>query len=129
MPDPRSVRKSTGCDISRSEGNLRAEVGQGLASEVQACYRAISTECLTSKCSRVLVLGSAAADPYYHLALRDALRAMAVAGVSDAFRLALVALTPGLIPIYDAVVDEAGRLGLEARRFMTEEAAESWLSS
>jgi hypothetical protein len=73
------------------------------------------------------VVGEARIDPVYHLALRDALRSMAIAGVSHDFRLALVALTPGLIAIFDLVVTEAERLGLEARRFMTEADAQAWL--
>jgi hypothetical protein len=45
------------------------------------------------------------------------------------FRLALVAKSPMLIAVYDAAVIEAGRLGLEARRFITEQEAERWLRS
>jgi hypothetical protein len=127
MTDEKTRRNPDGCDISRTEQRVRARVGSGLASEVQACYRAVSSECLQRGCSRVLVLGEARIDPVYHLALRDALRSMAIAGVPHDFRLALVALTPGLIPIYDAVIAEAARLGIEARRFMTEADAQAWL--
>jgi hypothetical protein len=127
MADDKTRRNSAGCDITRTDQHLRARVGFGLASEVQACYRALSSECLQRGCSRVLVLGEARIDPVYHLAMRDALRSMALAGVPHDFRLALVALTPGLIPIYDAVIAEAQRLGIEARRFMTEADAEGWL--
>jgi hypothetical protein len=47
----------------------------------------------------------------------------------DGFRLALVALSPNLVRIYDDAVQEAGRLGLEARRFDAEADAETWLGS
>jgi hypothetical protein len=126
MADPTPNRRP-GCDIARTEGHLRACVGPGLAHEVQACYRAIAAECLQRKCTRALILGEAKVDPFYHLALRDTLRSIALAGVSDDFRLAVVALTPGLIAVYDAAVIEAQRLGLEARRFMSEPDAQSWL--
>jgi len=40
-----------------------------------------------------------------------------------------VAKSATLIAVYDAAVVEAGRLGLQARRFQTEEEAERWLRS
>ena len=124
-----TVRQSAGCEIGQDERYLRASVGPGLAEEVQECYRALATECVLRQCSRVLVVGHATADPFYHLAGRDALRSIALAGVPADFRLALVAKSPMLIAVYDAAVVEAGRLGLDARRFITEEEAERWLRS
>jgi len=115
------------CDIQRKDGRLRALVGPGLATEVQDCYRSLAGACLQGGCRRVLVLGHSTIDSFYHLALRDALRSIALAGVPDGFRLAVVALTPSLIAVYDAAVIEAQRLGLEARRFMSEQDAEAWL--
>ena len=117
------------CDIQRKDGRLRALVGPGLATEVQDCYRSLAGACLQGGCRRVLVLGHSTIDSFYHLALRDALRSIALAGVPADFRLALVAKSPMLIAVYDAAVVEAGRLGLDARRFITEEEAERWLRS
>jgi hypothetical protein len=111
------------------ESYLRATVGPGLADEVQECYRTLANVCLVRQCSRVLVIGLATLDPFYHLAGRDALRSLALAGVAADFRLALVAKSATLIAVYDAAVVEAGRLGLEVRRFITEEEAERWLQS
>jgi hypothetical protein len=108
---------------------LRASVGPGLADEVQECYRAVANHCLSSGSHRVLILGSSKFDAFVHLAGRDALRSLALAGVPAGFRLALVALTPDLIAIYDTAVLEAERLGIEARRFMSEEDAKVWLSA
>jgi hypothetical protein len=107
---------------------LRASVGPGLASEVQERYRAIAYECLQQHCTRVLVMGRASVDAFHHLALRDAVRSMSVAGLPAGFRLALVAETPDLIAVYDAAVVEAGRCRIEARRFQTAEEAERWLA-
>lgn len=104
-------------------------VGPGLAAEVQECYRQAAMECLRSGCQHVLVLGTATFDPSAHLAGRDALASLALAGVPEGFRLALVALSPNLASIYDDAVIEAGRLGLEARRFATQAEAERWLSA
>ena len=75
----------------------------------------------------MLLIGIATIDPFYHLAGRDALRSLALAGVPADFRLALVAKSATLIAVYDAAVVEAGRLGLQARRFQTEEEAKRWL--
>lgn len=117
------------CQIVRKPGWLRVSVGLALADEVQACYRNAAMECLRGHCDRVLVLGEAKFDPMVHLAGRDALRSLALAGVAEGFRLALVALSPNLVRIYDDAVQEAARLGLEARRFDAEADAEGWLSS
>ena len=111
-----------------TEGLIRRTVGPGLASEVQESYRAIAAECLQGGCRRVLILGTAKLDATAHIAGRDALRALALAGVPAGFRLALIALTANLIPIYDAAVLEAQSLGIEARRFMVEDDAREWLA-
>ena len=118
-----------GCDIRQEQGWLRARVGPGLAEEIQKCYRTLANDCLRNRCLRILILGISQFDAFDHLALRDALRSLALAGVAVEFRLALVALTPDLIAIYDTVVLEAERLDIEARRFGTEAEAEIWLAS
>jgi hypothetical protein len=115
------------CEIVRKPGFLRVSVGPSLADEVQACYRAAAMECLRGHCERVLVVGDAKFDPTAHLAGRDALRSLAVAGVPASFRLGLVALSENLVRVYDDAVREAARLGLEARRFDSEAQAERWL--
>jgi hypothetical protein len=124
-----SIRRSAGCSIAQGPVHLRASVGPGLAEEVQECYRAFVNECLQRHCKRALIVGRARIDAFCHLALRDGLRAMSVAGVPAGFRIALVAETPDLIAIYDAAVVEAGRCGIEARRFPTPADAERWLTS
>lgn len=116
------------CDIAQEATHLRVSVGPGLAVEVQECYRRAAMECLHSGCRRILVLGIANFDPSAHLAGRDALRSLALAGVPAGFRLALVALSENLAGIYDDAVREAERLGLEARRFGAEAEAERWLA-
>jgi len=129
MATSRAIHQSKGCDIARVDGHIRVDVGPGLAVEVQECYRTFVTECLTRQCARALIVGIADLDPFYHLAARDALRAMALAGVPANFRLAFVAKTPSLIAVYDTAVVEASRLGINARRFMTEDDALRWLGS
>jgi hypothetical protein len=129
MVDPVRIHQAAGCEIIQHPGYLRATVGPGLADEVQECYRALAAACITRACNRVLVIGEATLDPFYHLAGRDTLRSIALAGVPADFRLALVAMNAGLIAVFDAAVVEAGRLNLQARRFITREEAERWLES
>jgi hypothetical protein len=124
-----SIRRSGGCSLEQGPAHLRATVGPGLADEVQECYRALVHECLQRHFTRALILGRARVDAFNHLALRDALRSMSVAGVPADLRIALVAETPDLIAIYDAAVVEAGRCGIEVRRFSTPAEAERWLTS
>jgi hypothetical protein len=123
------IRHTPGCEIERTDHRLRVAVGPALPDEVQECYRAFANECVIGGCSRVLIVGNAKIDAFSHLALRDVLRSMALAGVSTGFRLAVVADTANLIAVYDTAVVEAGRLGIDARRFLTEEDAARWLGS
>jgi hypothetical protein len=123
------VPNSSACAIALNDGVLRVQVGPGLPDEVQQCYRAIANECVTRNCERLLIVGSSNIDAFSHLALRDVLRAMALAGLPAGFRLAAVAETASLIAIYDAAVVEAARHGIESRRFMAEEEALRWLSA
>ena len=125
-----ALHHSEGCDIDQAQaGYIRVSVGSGLAQQVQECYRTFVNECLRRGCTGALILGTAKYDAFYHLAMRDALRSMSVAGLASGFRLALVASTPDLIAVYDAALVEAGRCGIEARRFLDEAAAEGWLAS
>jgi hypothetical protein len=122
------IRHTPGCGIDQGSRYIRGSVGPGLAEEVQECYRAFIHECLQRHCTRALILGRSKIDAFHHLALRDALRAMSVAGLPSGFRIALVAETPDLIAIYDAAVVEAARCAIDARRFLTAEEAERWLA-
>lgn len=118
-----------GCQVGRRESGIRAVVSSRRAEDVQRCYQAVAEECIRYQCSRVLVIGRSSSDAFVHLAGRDALRSVALAGVPAGFRLALVAATPDLIAIYDTAVLEAGRLGIEARRFTGEDDALCWLAA
>ena len=123
------IRNTAGCVIEAQEEHLRVSVGPALSVEVQDCYHAFANVCLTRTCKRVLIIGNAKIDAFSHLALRDVLRSMALAGVPAGFRLAMVADTANLIAVYDTAVVEAGRLGIDAKRFMTEQDAARWLES
>jgi hypothetical protein len=123
------VCRSPACNIEEGEHYLHCAVGPGQPHEIQECYRTLATECLLRKMKSVLVAGRSGGDSFVHLAGRDSLRAIALAGVPPGFRLALVALTADMIAVYDAAVVEAGRCGIQARRFRTEDEAVAWLTS
>jgi len=123
------IRQTPGCGIERTGERLRVAVGPALPDEVQECYRAVANECVIGGCNRVLIVGNAKIDAFSHLALRDVLRSMALAGVPVGFRLAVVADTSNLIAVYDTAVIEGGRLGIDVRRFMTEADGARWLES
>lgn len=123
------VFRSPACTIEEAEHYLHCAVGPGQPHDIQECYRTLATECLLRKGKSVLVAGGGGGDSFVHLAGRDSLRAIALAGVPPGFRLAFVALTPDMIAVYDAAVIEAGRCGIQARRFRTEPEAVAWLTS
>src|ERR671937_1952955 len=120
MAEVTPIRHDPGCEIDQDERYLRATVGPGLADEVQQCYRTLANECLVRQANRVLVIGLATIDPFHHLAGRDALRSLALAGVPADFRLALVAKSASLIAVYDSAVVEAGRLRHARRPLLSE---------
>lgn len=124
-----AVFDSPACDIDEAPRYLRCEVGPGQPHEIQECYRTLCAESLLRKGKSLLVIGAGGGDSFVHLAGRDSLRALALAGVPPGFRLALIAKTADMIAIYDAAVVEAARCGIAARRFRTEAEAAAWLDS
>ena len=121
------VYRSPCCDIGEAQQYLHCVIGPGQPHEIQECYRTLAAECLLRKGKSLLVIGAGGSDSFVHLAGRDSLRSLALAGVPPAFRLALVAATPDMIAIYDAAIVEAKRCGIAARRFRTEDEAAAWL--
>ena len=128
MDTPIPVWRANGCEIVETEGYLRAFVAAFPAQTVQECYRVLFHALVERRSRAVLVIGSSKWDPFYHLAARDALRSIALAGLPSGFRIAFVADTPDLIAVYDAAVVQAQRLGIEAKRFLDEREAVRWLT-
>jgi hypothetical protein len=117
------------CEVHGAGVFLRARIRRANVHEVQECYRNMAVECIRRGCTRVLVLASDSDDVYAHGALRDALRSLSVAGLPAGFRMALVPDSRNVGRIYDAVIAEAAKHGIEARRFADEPAAVAWLTS
>lgn len=115
------------CAIGIVDDYVRADVGPGHAGEIQKCYEDWACACVASQCGAALLLGTADGDPFAHLAARDAIGSIILAGMPAGFRLAVVARNAPLIAVYDAVVVAARRQGIEARRFRDEAEARAWL--
>jgi hypothetical protein len=127
MGQPVRIFSSQCCVIDDSPQYLRCIVGAGLPHQVQECYRTLAAECLRHQGKRVLIIGAGGGDSTVHLAGRDAMKALAIAGMPAGFRLAVVAATPDMVDIYDTAILEAASCGMQARRFDTEEQAAAWL--
>lgn len=115
------------CVIDDGPQYLRCVIGPGMPHLVQECYRTLAAECLRRQGKRILVIGTGGGDSAVHLAGRDAMKAIAVAGVPPAFRLAVVAASPDLVDVYDSAIVEAAVCGMQARRFPDEAQADAWL--
>jgi hypothetical protein len=115
------------CDIRVVEGYVRGSVRPDHMSGVQWCYHEWARACVSRDVRGGLLVGLSDGDAFVHLAARDAIASMALAGLPAGFRIAVVALSAALIAIYDAVVVEATRRGIEARRFQDEASAVEWL--
>ena len=117
------------CEIRIVDDYVRADLGPGHAGELQKCYEDWACACLSGKYRRALLVGASQGDEFAHLAARDAIASMALAGNPAEFRLAVVARNVLLIAIYDAVVVAARRHGMDARRFQDEKEALQWLAA
>ncbi len=115
------------CEIAIVGDYVRASVGPGSAGEIQQCYQDWACACLLGEYRRALLVGASLGDEFAHLAARDAVASMVLAGIPPQFRLAVVARNAHLIAVYDAVIVAALRQGIDARRFQDEADAVRWL--
>lgn len=129
MADPVPIFSNRCCTIEDGPRYLRCAIGPGLPQEIQECYRALAAECVRQQGKPILIIGAGGDDSFIHLAARDSMKAIAVAGVPRKFRLAVVAATSDMIAIYESAIVEARRCGFAARRFETEEQAAAWLEA
>ena len=115
------------CELGVVDGFAAARVGPGQASEIQKCYQDWACACVAEGCRGALLVGASDGDAFPHLAARDAIASIALAGTPAGFRIAVVAGNAALIVVYDAVVVAARRHGIDARRFQDEKGALHWL--
>ena len=129
MVVPTSSTDDPVCAIGIVDGIARASVGPAHANRIRQCYEDWACTCVLGEARRALLIGRSDSDSFTHLAARDAIASMVLAGVPPGFRLAVVAQSANLIAVYDAVIVEANRRGLEARRFRDEQEAVKWLGA
>lgn len=110
---------------------LVVDCSRSFAHELSPLYRALALECVAKQPVRMLVSAaqSAKGDPNDHLALRDALTLMVMAGLPPAFRVALVADAPGLRRSFLSLVLDLKQLGVTAAVCEDENEAWGWLGS
>lgn len=74
------ARPHPDCKIDHAGQYVRADVGDGSATEVQECYRTLASLALEHKFTRVLLVGIGQ-DSHSHLTARDVVIAFDVIGV------------------------------------------------
>jgi hypothetical protein len=115
------------CTVEQVGEYIRAHVGGGNISQVQACYRTVASLALQHKFRRVLIVGESG-EAHAHLSARDAVAALAEIGVPSGFRLAFVPTTDETRNGHRHAEMEARTRGLRARVFDAEHEAVAWLT-
>ena len=121
------ARPHPDCRIDHAGRYVRADVGDGSATEVQECYRTLASLALEHKFTRVLVVGIGR-DSHSHLTARDVVIAFDVIGVPAGFKVAFVAKTDATLNGFKHAEYAANERGLRAKVFRDEDAAVQWLT-
>ena len=121
------ARPHPDCRIDHAGRYVRADVGDGSATEVQECYRTLASLALEHKFTRVLVVGIGQ-DSHSHLTARDVVIAFDVIGVPAGFKVAFVAKTDATLNGFKHAEYAANERGLRAKVFRDEDAAVEWLT-
>lgn len=95
-------------------------------SEVSELYRMLAVECVEKQIDRVLVK-AANCSPEGHLALRDALTVMILAGIPSGFRLAMVTDMARVQHLFLELQGDLRRLSIHLALFTDEANAVEWL--
>jgi hypothetical protein len=106
---------------------MRGDVQSGSLNETQERYRGLAHQCISQRHDRVMIVGSPGNDAWAHVVVKDVIYSIAVAGVPEGFRLALVSGSPELAAIYDAAAAYAKLRGLDVKRYSDEASAAQWL--
>lgn len=114
------------CLVSGSGTYVRALIGPGSAQRIAECYREIALLCSRHGVARAMVV-SLEGDATDHFAMREAIRALAAAGVPPHFRLALSSENSGNFKVYTLGEASARRRNIDAKAFRDTGAALRWL--
>ena len=114
--------------ITQHSGWLALDCPRVSARELSQLYRDFAVACLREQVDRALVRASGGnADD--HLGLRDAFTTMLLAGIPSGFRVALLARSPSVLEVFQALRVDLRRVRLDAAVFVDETEALDWLAS
>ena len=113
--------------LTATRAYLRAEFGNGTRRESAELYRAVAVTCVEQQITRLLIVAGDD-EPANERALRNALTTMVLAGISPAFKLAVVADEPRVAYAYRNLQRDVTAAGVTTRVFDNEEEATSWLA-
>ena len=113
--------------IQECAGYLTVDCGERSENrELSQLYRDFAVACVEKQVSRVL-LRARHGTLEAHLALRDAMTVMLLAGIPSGFRIGFVADRPTAAEALAALGEDLRRLGIAAALFDSEEPALAWL--
>ena len=113
--------------ITRIDGHLVVDVGDGGAREIGEIYRSLAVVGVKQRVRRILVR-VANDDPAGERALRDAVTTMLLAGIPADFKIALVAGTPRIEARYRDARRDLCLANVNTRIFDNENEATLWLT-
>jgi hypothetical protein len=115
------------CTVQDAGEFVQVLVGPAPSPSIRECYRDLVSLCTQHRIPRALLISSDG-DATGHAAMREAIDAMAAAGLGPDFRLAMVAQPPQVFSVYQSAEKVAAGKGLAARAFRTRREAVEWLS-
>ena len=114
--------------IKQTASYLRVEVPMGDDTQVEEIYRSLAVVCIQRQITRVLVK-VAQDDHGGERALRDAFKAILLAGIALDFRIALIAATQRVEAAYRNAQRELSLANVNVQIFDSEGAAVQWLDA
>lgn len=114
--------------LAQMAGHLRLEFGYVTVTAISELFRELAVTCIHRQATRVLIVAGDY-EPAGERSLRDALRMMALAGIPEGFRLALVTPRPSTAHTYRNTQRDFSGAGITTRLFDNEDDALHWLES
>ena len=113
--------------ITQHPGWLGLDCPRVGAREISQLYRDFALACVDQQVERAL-LQATDGNADDHLGLRDAFTIMLLAGIPSGFRVALLARSPLVLELFQALRADLRRLRVEAAVFVEETEALDWLA-
>jgi hypothetical protein len=113
--------------ITQHPGWLALDCPRVGVREISQLYRDFAVACVNQQVDRAL-LQATDGDADDHLGLRDAFTMMLLAGIPSGFRVALLARSPRVLELFQALRADLRRLRVDAAVFVQETEALDWLA-